>query len=85
MTCADFSPRTTWILAAAAVVAGRSPLTAQAQPPAAVAPDVYSHLHWRYIGPEGNRISAVAGVPGDPLVYYAGAPRAASTRPPTAA
>ena len=28
--------------------------------------------HWRYIGPEGNRISAVAGVPGEPLVYYAG-------------
>jgi photosystem II stability/assembly factor-like uncharacterized protein len=35
-------------------------------------PDVYSRLRWRYIGPEGNRISAVAGVPGDPLVYYAG-------------
>ena len=26
-----------------------------------------------HIGPEGNRISAVAGVAGDPLVYYAGA------------
>src|SRR5215831_5952919 len=36
------------------------------------APDVYSQLRWRYIGPEGNRISAVVGVPGDPLVYYAG-------------
>jgi photosystem II stability/assembly factor-like uncharacterized protein len=35
-------------------------------------PDVYSRMRWRYIGPEGNRISAVAGVPGDPLVYYAG-------------
>lgn len=35
-------------------------------------PDVYSQLRWRYIGPEGNRISAVAGVPGDPLIYYAG-------------
>jgi photosystem II stability/assembly factor-like uncharacterized protein len=43
-----------------------------AQGPARPAPDVYSRLHWRYIGPEGNRISAVAGVPGDPLVYYAG-------------
>ena len=29
-------------------------------------------MPWRYIGPEGNRVSAVAGVPGDPLVYYAG-------------
>jgi photosystem II stability/assembly factor-like uncharacterized protein len=36
------------------------------------APDTYRSLRWRYIGPEGNRISAVAGVPGDPLVYYAG-------------
>ena len=29
-------------------------------------------LQWRYIGPEGNRVSAIAGVPGDPLVVYAG-------------
>jgi len=36
------------------------------------APDVYGELRWRYVGPEGNRISAVAGVSGDPLVYYAG-------------
>ena len=35
-------------------------------------PDVYAQLRWRHIGPEGNRVSAVAGVPGDPLVYYAG-------------
>src|SRR5206468_2443436 len=43
-----------------------------AQPPSRPGPDVYSRLRWRYIGPEGNRISAVAGIPGDPLVYYAG-------------
>ena len=30
-------------------------------------------LRYRYIGPVGNRVSAVAGVPGDPNVYYAGA------------
>jgi photosystem II stability/assembly factor-like uncharacterized protein len=35
--------------------------------------DMYRQLHWRYIGPEGNRFSAVVGVPGDPDVYYAGA------------
>jgi photosystem II stability/assembly factor-like uncharacterized protein len=35
-------------------------------------PDVYRELHWRFIGPEGNRVSAVAGVPGSALVYYAG-------------
>jgi photosystem II stability/assembly factor-like uncharacterized protein len=32
-----------------------------------------SQLRWRYIGPVGNRVSSVAGVPGDPSVYYAGA------------
>jgi photosystem II stability/assembly factor-like uncharacterized protein len=42
-------------------------------PPARPAPDLYSRLRWRYIGPEGNRTDAIAGVPGDPLVYYAGA------------
>src|SRR5438309_3441859 len=30
-------------------------------------------LKWRHIGPVGNRVAAVAGVPGDPSVYYAGA------------
>jgi len=36
-------------------------------------PDLYSGLKYRYIGPPGNRTSAVVGVPGDPLVYYVGA------------
>ena len=43
-----------------------------AQQPARVSPDAYRELRWRFIGPEGNRVSAVAGVPGDSLVYYAG-------------
>jgi photosystem II stability/assembly factor-like uncharacterized protein len=30
-------------------------------------------LHFRYVGPFGNRASAVAGVPGDPSVVYIGA------------
>ena len=51
------------IVVAATIGAG------QASP---VAPSVYGQLQWRHIGPEGNRVSAVAGVPGDPLVYYAG-------------
>jgi photosystem II stability/assembly factor-like uncharacterized protein len=41
--------------------------------PGVPGPDVYSGLRWRHIGPEGNRTDAVAGVPGDPLVYYVGA------------
>src|SRR5512135_618187 len=36
-------------------------------------PDSYSALTFRYIGPEGNRITSVAGVVGDPMTYYAGA------------
>jgi len=35
--------------------------------------DNLSALGYRYIGPVGNRVSAVAGVPGQPNVYYAGA------------
>ncbi len=37
-----------------------------------ISADTYNALRWRYIGPEGNRFSAIAGVPGDPLVIYAG-------------
>jgi photosystem II stability/assembly factor-like uncharacterized protein len=44
-----------------------------AQGPTRPGPDVYSRMRWRYVGPEGNRTDAVAGVPGEPLVYYAGA------------
>ncbi|MGH9488731.1 MAG: glycosyl hydrolase [Terriglobales bacterium] len=41
---------------------------------AAQAPTVasYARLHWRYVGPPGNRTDAVTGVPGDPLTYYVG-------------
>lgn len=37
-----------------------------------VSPDLYKQLKFRYIGPVGNRVAAVAGVPGNPWVYYAG-------------
>lgn len=38
-----------------------------------VDPSQYAQLHYRHIGPIGNRASAVAGVPGDDRVYYVGA------------
>lgn len=41
-----------------------------AQRPAA---DPFSRLRWRFVGPTGNRVTSVAGIPGNPLVYYAGA------------
>ncbi len=36
-------------------------------------PDVFQDLNFRFIGPEGNRAIAIAGVPGDPMVNYIGA------------
>src|SRR5260221_2174102 len=33
----------------------------------------YARLRWRNVGPEGNRVTSVTGVSGDPNVYYAGA------------
>lgn len=36
-------------------------------------PDQLGQLHYRALGVRGNRTAAVVGVPGDPLVYYAGA------------
>ncbi len=53
-----------------AIVSAAVLLTAQTSP---LAPDVYKQLKWRYVGPVGNRITAVAGIPGNPYVYYVGA------------
>jgi len=36
-------------------------------------PKLYSELRWRFIGPDGNRVIAVAGEPGESRVSYAGA------------
>ncbi len=36
-------------------------------------PAIFSQLEFRFIGPEGNRAIAIAGVPGDPMVNYIGA------------
>ena len=52
------------------------PVFAVAQSPASeqsVASDPLSALHYRFIGPPGNRVTSVVGVPGDMNVYYAGA------------
>jgi photosystem II stability/assembly factor-like uncharacterized protein len=35
--------------------------------------DIFSQLKYRHIGPVGNRVIAVVGVPGDPSVCYIGA------------
>ena len=55
-----------------------APRPGATQQPAQAAAPVFdqrtaAQLRFRYIGPVGNRVSSVAGVPGDPNVYYAGA------------
>jgi photosystem II stability/assembly factor-like uncharacterized protein len=58
-------------LAAPAHAAEPSPSPSPKPSPSPSSP--FGDLKFRYIGPEGNRVSAVAGVAGDPSVYYAGA------------
>ncbi len=41
------------------------------EPP--INPDTYAQLKYRYLGPEGNRATAVVGIPGNPNIYYVGA------------
>jgi photosystem II stability/assembly factor-like uncharacterized protein len=48
-------------------------LAQRSAPQPAVAESMFKQLKYRHIGPEGNRVSAVTGVIGDPNVYYAGA------------
>ncbi len=40
---------------------------------AKISPNVYKQLKYRFIGPQGNRVIAVVGIPGNPNIYYAGA------------
>ena len=51
----------------------RQPAAAQRVVPVDLDPKLATTLRFRYIGPVGNRTSAIAGVVGDPNVYYAGA------------
>jgi photosystem II stability/assembly factor-like uncharacterized protein len=71
------SPRTVvpaliaMLLTAAALGAQRAP--SSAIPAAAVDSSALNTLKWRHVGPEGNRITSIAGVVGDRATYYAGA------------
>lgn len=62
-------------MAARGAVVGTLAFVVAAAPIAAqhVTPDRYRQLEFRHIGPVGNRVASVAGVPGDRKVYYAGA------------
>jgi photosystem II stability/assembly factor-like uncharacterized protein len=64
--------RITTHVAAAGCLFLLSGLAGAAAAPETKPPDPYAALAYRFIGPPGNRVSAVAGVPGDPNTYYAG-------------
>ena len=60
-----------WITSAAIIVVlivASAPVDAQE-----IDPKLYSQLEFRHIGPQGNRVIAAAGVPGDLNIYYTGA------------
>ena len=65
----SFAGAALWLLLATPLVA-QAPAVSTA---ARLSPELWQPLHWRNIGPEGNRFSAAAGIPGDPLTYYVGA------------
>ncbi|MFI5387873.1 MAG: WD40/YVTN/BNR-like repeat-containing protein, partial [Fimbriimonadales bacterium] len=66
-----YRPVAVILLAAGAAGAG---LTSRARAQdARDATDAFSQLKFRFIGPPGNRLDAIVGVPGNPYVYYAGA------------
>ena len=38
-----------------------------------ISPEIYKNLEYRHIGPEGNRVTAIVGQPGNPDLIYVGA------------
>jgi photosystem II stability/assembly factor-like uncharacterized protein len=63
------------MLVGAALVACAAPARAQDSAAGTVDPSLYSAMRWRLIGPyRAGRVSAVAGVPGNPAIFYIGLP-----------
>src|SRR5271156_2732313 len=63
------------LLPAFAQNSGASPNAADSRSAGNVDPSLYSAMRWRLIGPHrAGRVSAVAGIPGDPSTYYMGTP-----------
>ena len=60
-------------LAATTIQAQPRPAEQRARALSSGADPVLAAMRFRYIGPVGNRVSAVAGISGDPNTYYAGA------------
>jgi len=71
LKCARFVVAKYFVTIAVAVLLAAPCLLQAQQPPKS--PDVYGQIKYRYIGPEGNRATSVAGVPGKPNIWYVGA------------
>ncbi len=56
-----------------AVLAIGAASSVQGQDASQLGEGFFDDLEYRHIGPVGNRVSAVVGIPGDPNVYYIGA------------
>ncbi len=79
----EATPRPRWqtrlaLISTLLIVGSASPAAAagSALPPSATqeeSPPWATSLRYRHIGPVGNRVVAVVGVPGDPQTYYIGA------------
>jgi len=67
--------RTRTSLALVGLFALVTAVTAAAAAAPAQQPDttLWAHLRFRFVGPEGNRASAITGEPGNPMVVYVGA------------
>ncbi len=63
----SITKRLVFVLVAIVLLGGI--LSVQAQD---IKPELYQSLKYRHIGPKGNRVVAVAGVPGDPNTIYTG-------------
>jgi len=70
MSGMDLRRHTAALVVACACTFWSAPRAAGQTPPAAT----FGQLRYRYVGAPGNRINAVAGVPGNPEVIYAGTP-----------
>jgi len=65
-----------WGLVFAGMLGLASAAWAQPDPAAQISPNLYAGLEWRNVGPfHGGRVTAVAGVMGQPGVFYFGAPQ----------
>jgi photosystem II stability/assembly factor-like uncharacterized protein len=47
-------------------------IASTSSPAVGIEKELFSQLEYRYIGPVGNRVSAVAGIPDNPRIYFAG-------------